>query len=339
MKKNIFLLFFINFCIVGFSQVIKGTIRDQNSGFIIDYANVYFNGTFVGTYSDQNGYFELDISGNLSMPLTISALGYYSIILTDISTDKLLLIYLKPKVFELDEVYIFENASENAKTRKARIEVFKNEFLGTTSNAKKCKILNENDIRIIYNVDDKTLRAFSLKPIIVDNDALGYKITYYLDKFEFCIKNSSLLLTGNYIFQENKSNRKMQEKRFENKRWSAYLGSRMHFFRVLWENELDSAGFSVRDTLNAILNYNNIVFQADSLTKYLNNTGTIFIKYSPKKQISSILIKEDVYFNKNGYFNPFAIRWKGDMTQQRIADMLPYEYIMKPASIEKRIHK
>lgn len=40
------------------------------------------------------------------MPLTISALGYYSVTLTDFLLDKPFLIYLNSKVYELEEIVI-----------------------------------------------------------------------------------------------------------------------------------------------------------------------------------------------------------------------------------------
>ncbi|MBK5209335.1 MAG: carboxypeptidase-like regulatory domain-containing protein [Flavobacteriaceae bacterium] len=87
-------------------RLLKETVLDQNTHSRIIFASIYFNGTFIGTNTDQNGYFELDISKNISMPLTISALGYYSVTLTDFLLDKPFLIYLNSKVYELEEIVI-----------------------------------------------------------------------------------------------------------------------------------------------------------------------------------------------------------------------------------------
>jgi hypothetical protein len=104
MKK--FIIFFIlaNFYLPSYNQLIRGTVRDQNTDIPINYAVIYFNGTFVGTKSDSNGDFELDISKNESMPLTISALGNYSVILTDLAPDRKYQINLVPKIFELLQI-------------------------------------------------------------------------------------------------------------------------------------------------------------------------------------------------------------------------------------------
>jgi hypothetical protein len=147
------------------------------------------------------GSFKLDIKNNVSMPLTISALGYYSATISDFSSDKDILVYLVPKVFEMKDVSI--NARGNPQIRRQNLADFRREFLGRTGNAKECEIINEDDIRFITSPDRDTLKAFSLKPVFIINKGLGYKITYYLNKFEY-IKSAYLNhLIGNSLFDED----------------------------------------------------------------------------------------------------------------------------------------
>ncbi len=328
MRKFILLLLFINFYIVAYNQVIKGTILDEKTHGTIYSASVYFNGTFGGTLSDQNGYFELDISKYVSMPLTISALGYYSVTLTDFSPGKALLIYLKPKVFELNEVVV--NAKSHSRERRANLLIFKNEFLGKTGNAFNCEIINENDIKFIYDSDNDTVKAYALKPIIIDNKSLGYKITYYLDKFEYYKQSTSFFFKGNIIFSEDLTTEESKKQLFERKRKSAYLGSRMHFFRALWVDDLNSAGFTIKNSANETIKYQKFVIQKDNRTKYLRYPGGLGICYYSKVPTSYIVfLKENVFFDQNGFFDPSGISWEGVMAQQRIADCLPYEYVIK----------
>lgn len=327
MRKITLFFLLISFNITAYNQIIKGTVQDYITKSNINFAAVYFNGTFVGTHSDQNGSFELDISKNISMPLTISALGYYSVTVADLSANKYYRIYLVPKVFELKEVVISAKANVKARReRKANLKSFKDDFLGMTLNAQKCEITNENDITFKYDSLNDTLKAFSLKPILVENRALGYKISYYLDKFELCNRYNFLFFSGNIIFREDLTMKKSQMKRFERRRKTAYFGSRMHFFRTLWENNLASTGYSVSDSAYKKLNYDNFVIQTDSLTKYLKYRGTLLISYYKKTPETFIMIKDSAYFDKNGYFDALGIKWKGEMAKRRIADWLPYEY-------------
>jgi len=106
MKKAILFFLIINLKLVAYNQVIKGTIFDNKTKEKIYSASIYFSGTSVGTLSDQNGDFQLDVSKYSSMPLTISAIGYYSVTLKVFSTGKPNLVYMDPKLFELTEVVV-----------------------------------------------------------------------------------------------------------------------------------------------------------------------------------------------------------------------------------------
>jgi hypothetical protein len=328
MKKLFLLFLFINIYLAAYNQVIKGTVYDKKTKTIIYSAAVYINGTFVGTLTDQNGSFKLDISKYPLMPLTISAIGYFSVTLNDISAVKPLLIYMDPKLFELDEVVV--NAKSNNWERREDLTVFRNEFLGTTGNALSCKILNENEIKFKRSAGNDTLKAFAAKPIFIENKALGYKITYYLDKFEYYRRSTSFFFKGNIIFQKDSTTEESKQQFFERKRKFSYLGSRMHFFRMLWINDLNSAGFTVKNSANETIGYDKIVYQTGSHEKYLKYVRGMGICYYTKQPTSFIVfIRDNVYFDANGYFDPSCISWEGEMARQRIADLLPFEYSVK----------
>jgi hypothetical protein len=335
MKKTVLLIILLCFCTVAYNQIIKGTIRDQINDSTINFASVYFNGTFVGTHSDRYGRFTLDISNNRSMPLTVSALGYYSVTITDFSAGKPFAIYLEPKVFELNEVVISASAKAMARARRENMRSFKSQFLGTTLNSLKCEIINEDDIILVYNSITETLRAFSSKPIQIENYALGYHLSYYLDNFEYCDSKGSLKLTGNCLFKEDSTVSKAKQQIFDRKRKTAYLGSRMHFFRELWKSSFDSCGFVVKSLKNELLKKSQFVFKSDTLVggvhpQFLRYNGILNVSFFTKTPDSKILVLDPyVYFDKDGYFEPLGISWEGKMSLQRIADLLPFEYSVK----------
>ena len=126
MKQFYLLLIFISLYSSAFSQIIKGTILEKGVNNTPIFATIYFNGTFVGTFSDQNGIFELDISKNKSMPLTISAIGYYSVTLTEFLKTKPLVIYLQPKIYKLEEATV--NAKSLSRKRRNNLRLFRDEF-------------------------------------------------------------------------------------------------------------------------------------------------------------------------------------------------------------------
>ena len=330
MKKTIGILIIINLFTGGYSQFIIGKVMDLNTKAEIDFAAVYFSGTSTGTYTNQKGYFGIDISQHKSMPLTISALGYYSITLTDFSHSKPYFIYLTPKEYELSEVVII--AKNNTLKRKTNLNTFRREFLGITPNAKSCYLENENDIMLTFKSESDTLIAFILNPLMIYNKALGYKIVYYLDTFEYCSSNGFLRIIGKYFFIDDTTNFTNLQEQFDRRRKRAYLGSRMHFFRSLWGNNLNLAGFVVTDSSNVKLTYNKIVTQTDTLkgpnqSKYIKYPGNLSVLYHPGSLLSQMkMTKDSIYFNENGFFDPLGILWQGEMAEKRIGDLLPFEY-------------
>lgn len=324
--RNLSLIFlFILGNTLVYSQTISGIVLDEKTKKPIGFASVYFNGTSDGTISDINGHFELNRSKHPTMPLTISMLGYYSYLLTDFSSIKSIIIYLKSKEYVLQEAVV-QSKSLKSK-RKKFMKLFKEDFLGLSDNARKCKILNEEDITFNYYKDKDTLKAFASKPLLIENKSLGYNITYYLDKFEYYRKTDAFSFSGNIFFAENDStleNRKLYAVRRKN----TYLGSRMHFFRVLSLNDSIIKGFTVTNSAFKVLKLRDIVVQDSSKNRYLCYPEGFQIGCS--KGISHVnTLKKYIYFDKSGYFDPSGINWTGDMGNQRIADWLPYEYTLE----------
>ena len=325
MKKIILFLLLVNFFQAGQSQIVKGTLLDKSDNQIISFASIYINGTSAGTHSDQNGYFELDISKYSSLPLTVSALGYFTYILTDFSVEKPIEIYLSRKTFELNEVVVA--AKSTSKERKANLKLFRNQFLGSGYNGQNCVIMNEADITFKYSSSRDTLKAFASKPISIVNNALGYKINYFLNKFEYCWKSKSFLYEGSAYFSEDMATELTQKNFFEKRRKSAYLGSRSHFFASLWANKLKSNGFTIKNSVDQVINYEDIVNVRSGFIKYLSYEGDLFIYYLSKSPNSSLqLSKKSVFFDSSGYFDGSGVRIFGQMAKQRIGDLLPYDY-------------
>jgi len=328
---SLLIILIISFHTAAYCQVINGTIIDKKDKSKICCAAIYFNGTFVGTSSDMNGDFKLDVSKSASMPLTISCIGYYSQTMTDFTTVNPLIVYLEPKAVEMNEIVV--TAKSLTRKRKVNLRLFKNEFIGTTNIARSCEILNEKDITFNYDSDRDTLKAFASKPILIYNKALGYKISYYLDKFEYCKKDASFYYTGNIIFNEDLTTNETNRDLYDAKRKLTYLGSRMHFFRALWANDLVASGFSIRNSDSKKLKYDSIVINENqdqlnipvTYNKFITSPTTLIISY--EKYFSNIeFLKTQVYFDATGYYDYSGICWIGEMMTKRIGDTLPYEY-------------
>lgn len=342
MRNITIIVLLFAFCSSAHCQTFKGTVYDRSTDSTLSFAVVYISGTSIGTYSDKHGKFELDISGHRSGPITISMVGYYSVTLTEHSRNDMYKIYLSTKINELNEVVV--------KGKKGGwetyLKIFKRQFLGESVNASKCEILNEKDLRF-FNIYDTTLSAYSSAPLLIQNEALGYTITYYLDKFIYTcqkdekhIYNETCLFLGNYLFKDNFLTLSESEKgAVERRRRSAYLGSRMHFFRLLYSGNLHRKGRSVTSLSESVnapavfliyanIDSNSFVIKKDSLSGYLKYKGGFTVKY--KGIDSKLNVKKDsVHFEKYGFYDPFGVDFSGDMSDRRIGDLLPFEYVLK----------
>jgi len=322
MKNFVFFSLLIIYSTVGYSQIIRGTVLDEKTKKPIGFASVYFNGTSDGTVCDENGHFEFNRFKHWYMPLTISAIGYYSFLLTDFSSTEPIDIYLKTKEYVLKETVIKSKSLKSS--RKKFMKLFKDVFLGQSDNSRKCKILNEADITFNYYKDKDTLKAFTSMPLLIENKSLGYKVSYYLNKFEYYRKNETFFFTGNIAFTANDSsleNRKLYVKR----RNDTYIGSPMHFFRTLSLNDSIIEGFTITNSAFEVLKLRDIVVQDSSKNRFLCYPKKIKIRSS--KGISYLnTLKKYIYFDKSGYFDGFGINFTGDMGNRRVADLLPFEY-------------
>lgn len=312
-------------------QILKGTVFDKETKSPIPVAVVYFDGTSVATYTDEQGKFVLESKSHSNLPLTVSALGYYSTVINEFPSTKDLIVYLESKLFEFDDVTI--KARGNSNLRKQNLAIFRREFLGRTTNAKECEILNEDDIRFTTSKDKDTLRAYSLKPIFVLNKALGYKITYYLNRFEYIKSAYRNQLIGNSIFDEDTLSADTAS--IKSRRDNTYYGSKMHFIRSIWNTDLKSTGYTIKN-LKKQVQANEIVRnrlsttpgRTEKLIYYPSPLPVILsVKWVPGKAESGMeLLRNNITIEENGFYKGPGILWHGEMAKQGIADLLPYDF-------------
>lgn len=310
------LFFFIS--LNAFTQELRGRVLDTQTHEPVVFANVYFNGTFKGTTTDTLGYFSLKLKPNEHLPLTVSFVSYYSSEINNYTPGKFLKVYLRPKTFELNTIMI-----KSGKTRrKLKERIFKREFLGTNRTARYCIIENLDEIQLKYSKDKKTLNAFAKKPIVINNTYLGYKIDYYLDYFYY--RNDTVFFQGAFYFKPKKITNPEKLKTIKEHRKEVYYGSKMHFIRSLYNNELKKEGYK-------ILGYNRYKYNYDSImthkkSHYINIKNHIKISFRGREESNLYQLTDSVYIAKNGYNHPYGIFWTGYMGSQRLSDLLPFEY-------------
>ena len=235
MNKNLLLLVII-FLLpnITLAQFVKGTVLDAVSEKPLQNANVFIEGTLVGTSTDKSGNFKLNIKGNVSNPVIISYIGYETKIFPVTYFELNQIVRMTYKTKEIDEINVLSTSGPWSRNKMLR--VFKEEFLGTTDNARSCKILNEDDIYLFYNENTDILHARSMKPLIIINKMLGYRIIYLLETFQK--SKAGIKFIGYNVFEEIEPNLKSLKKRINEQREKTYLGSIMHFMRYLYDYDI-----------------------------------------------------------------------------------------------------
>lgn len=218
---------------------ISGTVSDDKE--TIPGAAIYISGTKIVAVSNNQGQFTL---GNLpagNYEILVQVVGFLpyntNVLLTDRSVK--LNIVLKAKPFTLNEVVIKPDPN-----RINYINLFKEFFIGTTPNAANCKIVNPEVLRVAYDKTDKLLTVSSDEFMIIENQALGYRIKYLLKNFEYSFNTHILFFAGYPVFEEMKGS-KAKIKRWNNKRNLAYYGSHQHFFKALYAGNIAKEGFKL----------------------------------------------------------------------------------------------
>ena len=234
------LLILIMLPALGWSQqTISGKVLDAASHLPVPGTSVFLNNTSRGTMTDNAGNFQITNVPEGKHELVVSSIGYETRVYS-FRHEQLPLhleIELKIKVRELEEVKVepYEDAPWD-KWGKA----FISNFIGLTSNADRCKIRNTEDIRMRYYRNSNRLTAWADKPLIIENKALGYTISYQLEHFEIKFGEGASIYLGYPLFEVNGHGK------FKEQRQETYNGSMMHFIRSLYRDSLEQNGFQVR---------------------------------------------------------------------------------------------
>ncbi|QXU40120.1 carboxypeptidase-like regulatory domain-containing protein [Pedobacter sp. D749] len=248
---------------------ISGLVRDQKDG--LPGASIYLSGYKIATVADNDGRFKLSNLKPGSYDLLVQLVGYLpyskSVIISDKSVQVELV--LKENVAQLDEVVI--RADPN---RQKYINQFKEFFIGKTPNATQCKILNPQVLNVDYDVTKSTLTVSTTEFLVVENKALGYRLKYMLDHFEYNSRTHIIYYSGHPFFEELKASA-AKKKKYIAAREVAYYGSSQHFFRSLYANKTKEEGFIINKMIK--------IPNPNRYPQYIINTNLEKIKAVPEK--------------------------------------------------------
>lgn len=224
-------------------HVISGTVYDQDE-VTVPSAHVFLNGTTYGTLTDQNGVFKINNVPEGVYQLVVKFLGYKDFVtqITTSNENNTLHIILEESVYDLEEITVISDRKQWQK----RFDIFRDHFLGTSENAGDSKILNPEVVSFDKDPDTGVLTAQAARSLRIENEALGYRIEFYLKQFSYDAKNGTSAYFGYPIFTEMSSNRRRTNRKWNRNREQTYKGSFEHFVSTLIDKNYYQSGYEIR---------------------------------------------------------------------------------------------
>lgn len=249
MRKNcVFLICLLSFCGINLkAQTLIGYVYDEKLGEPVYNATVYLDGTSFNTITDANGRFELNVGRQINTSLVISYLIYERMVIDSPFHQMPDMIYLRESIEQIEEVVV--KGGTEKYDREKKLKAFRDQFLGTNTGGKRSRILNEEDIRLIYDSERRQLTATANVPILIENNYLGYELSYDLKEFtvwysDNSLSNSKMMRSyylGTSFFKDTGNN----NSKLINNRTKVYRSSINNFIRNLYNGTLDESGFTI----------------------------------------------------------------------------------------------
>jgi CarboxypepD_reg-like domain len=222
---------------------LTGTVSDSASGAPLAGVSVFLNNTSRGTTTGAGGVFRLDLPrGNYQ--LVFSAIGYATLVI-DVNGSRLpppLHLFLHLKATELAAVTV-EPYDKHGWAKWGRF--FMENFIGTGENAADCRLTNHGVLRFFYSRRTNRLSVTATEPLHIENNRLGYSLTYELETFKADFSNKYVQYFGYPYFQPMTATKQDRDKLWAFRRKQAYSGSMLHFMRSLYAGRTITESFLV----------------------------------------------------------------------------------------------
>ncbi|MGF7082990.1 carboxypeptidase regulatory-like domain-containing protein [Mucilaginibacter sp. UYCu711] len=234
------ILFFSSVRVLAQAQYdVSGTVVNEK-GEPLKSATVFIGGSERVMPTDENGRFRFKGVPQGAFQVSVHMLGYAPLTQNIFVQNTALNIRmrLEPKAITLDEVTIGRKSAWNK-----NYNLFKENFLGTSANARQCDIINPEIIH--FSTQKGLLLAEANDFLIIKNNRLGYRIHYLLKDFSYISKDNLALYHGDFSFEELDGTEADKEKWAKN-RAETYQGSFRHFLRSVYTNSTYENGFITR---------------------------------------------------------------------------------------------
>lgn len=216
------------------AQTLKGSVGNEANK-PLSGVSIYIDGSTQSTLTDENGNFNLETSaktGNLVFTKTDYSTVVFPV--RDALNKKLKVILQKESLIEAVNIIPYTD-----RDFERNLTTFQYAFLGDVALT---KINNKKDLLFAIDKNKEIFRAKAKQALVIENKNLGYNLQFGLMNFEKTPQ--TLSYSGTSFFTELKGGKRQLEKYAENRR-HAFLGSAMHFFRSLYQNNFTENGFNV----------------------------------------------------------------------------------------------
>ena len=226
------------------SSIISGYITSDSTGKPVEDVNVFISNSIFGASTNKHGYYKITKVPAGTHDLVVSMVGYYvktKTIVVNKEQNLKCSISIKPHIYELPPVEVL---ADRPKQWLKNYEKFKKKLLGKSEFTSDCDIQNPEILEFEIK-NDNTFIAKANDPLIIVNEALGYKIDFILVSFKWKKREGKLRYIYRTRFYLLESTDEKQLLKWHLNREKAYNGSVRHFLFKLIQGEIESAGFNV----------------------------------------------------------------------------------------------
>jgi hypothetical protein len=230
---------------------ISGVVTDSLTGQPVANLSVFIPFTTIGTTTDQNGWYKLDPVSPGYCQLIFRHLSYKPIakdFILNPGENIRFNLSVPQQPIEIPEVHIVGKPSDLMVSK----EIFMKFFIGDPF-SRVCKLLNQKGVD--YSREANSIRAVAHEPLEIDNEYLGYRLTWYLDYFRYeetvpqvysWGQNGRFGFAGSALYQDLADNHPIRAALWNMKRKSEFKGSLKHFLACLYRDKLASNLYHIR---------------------------------------------------------------------------------------------
>lgn len=343
------------------TAMIRGRVIEAGSRTPLPGANVFIVGTTIGAASATDGTFAFDARQFGRIEVVASMVGYKTeskVVHLEADEVSRVTFVLSEKVFRESEAVV---EGQRPKQWQRQYGRFEQELLGTSQNAESCTIRNPYVLDFFEDTDAGTLQAFASEPLVIDNPALGYELTFILEDFLLTSYPYSIRYKGRPRFRDIAAASPPVDADVLARRLRAYNGSFRHFLVSLTTRDLEQEGFLIGWAKDLVKNPDDVAMlpspEIDSLMtrgqtdyeKLLYSPGVLHVTYTQeqeparyrrfvrevtggalfrkKPETSYLRFDHGVTVHATGYvYEPYAVTTDGYWTWERLGDLLPRDY-------------